>query len=90
MLPDTIRQKSTSEPGAAVEVGKQGEDALNVASDDTHSIMGVLLALRHLMPLLESASDSNDRKNNRVGVKSNEPDARVNLALTVKVSILKF
>lgn len=80
--------KSTSEPGATVEVSKQNEDAQNVANEDVHMVMGVLLALRHLMPLLDSASDSNVHKKTRVGVKQSEPDAHIDLALTVKVSIL--
>ena len=67
------------------EAGKGGNDVAGVVGVSVHTVLGVLLSIRHLMPLLDATSDCCRRKITGVRAKSAEPDVYVDLVLTIKV-----
>ena len=67
------------------EAGKSGNDLAGAVSVTVHTVLGVLLSIRHLMPLLDTTSDCSRRKITGVRANSAEPDVYVDLVLTVKV-----
>jgi len=82
VLLDTVRGQLSSK----TEPGKASNDVTSVEGVSVYTVLGVLLSLRHLMPLLDTTSDCCRRKTvGGVRAKSAEPDVYVDLMLTVKV-----